>query len=356
MSRTLGLTTLCLAVLTLAACISRPLGPQVVQVDSFDYNEAISRTWDEQMLLNLVRLRYRDNPLFLDINSVTSSYSLSRNASASTDISGNPLDLARIGAGAGISLNDNPVINFSYLRGNEFTNRMLAPLSLTELRALARSGWSIERLLLCCMESVNSLENAQGTTGPTPDYVPDFREYQRMARLARELQLAHAIRWEYTDQGASVRIEANAGPGSEEFRRLLKLSPAQTRFEVVAGSEGAADRISIQGRSLLGVMYFLSLAVDVPPEHRAAGKVTRTTDASDKEFDWSELVGDLMRIQSGVKPPADAAVQVHYRDHWFWIDDRDLNSKTTFSLLRLLLFLKAGDTSVMSPLVTIPSR
>ena len=35
------------------------------------YNHAIARTLDEQFLLNLVRLKYRDNPFFLEVSSVT---------------------------------------------------------------------------------------------------------------------------------------------------------------------------------------------------------------------------------------------------------------------------------------------
>ena len=139
-----------LSSLALTGCFTHSVGPKTIPVAGFDYNEAISRSWDEQTLLNLVRLRYRDNPLFVDINSVTASYSLSRNASASAELTGKALDLTKIGAGTGITFNDNPVISYGYLRGNEFTKRMLSPLSLDELRALARSGWSIERLLLCC--------------------------------------------------------------------------------------------------------------------------------------------------------------------------------------------------------------
>lgn len=50
-----------------------PLGPKTIPPARLNYNEAISRSWDEQLLLNLVRLRYRDNPLFVDVTSVSAS-------------------------------------------------------------------------------------------------------------------------------------------------------------------------------------------------------------------------------------------------------------------------------------------
>ena len=47
---------------------------------------------------------------------------------------------------------------------------------------------------------------------------------------------------------------------------------------------------------------------------------------------------------------------IPYRDHWFYIDDRDADSKATFSLLMQLFALQAGqggDTS--APVLTIPA-
>jgi hypothetical protein len=43
-------------------------------VDSFNYNEAISRSSSEQILINLVRLRYREVPVFLAVGSVLTQY------------------------------------------------------------------------------------------------------------------------------------------------------------------------------------------------------------------------------------------------------------------------------------------
>jgi len=46
-------------------------------------------------------------------------------------------------------------------------------------------------------------------------------------------------------------------------------------------------------------------------------------------------VGQL-RIRYGHDRPADAIARVSYRDAWFWIDDRDIESKKTFALTMLL--------------------
>ena len=46
------------------------LGPDLVKAGRNDYNIMLQQTEDEELILNLVRVRYGDRPLFLDVNSV----------------------------------------------------------------------------------------------------------------------------------------------------------------------------------------------------------------------------------------------------------------------------------------------
>jgi hypothetical protein len=52
--------------------------------------------------------------------------------------------------------------------------------------------------------------------------------------------------------------------------------------------------------------------------------------------------------------PDDEFVAVRYRNHWFWIDDRDLKSKRMFSFL-MLLFSFTESEKAYAPVVTIPT-
>jgi hypothetical protein len=60
--------------LLLSGCAS--IGPQTVPRDRFDYTAAISDSWKNQMLFNMVKIRYGDAPVFLDVSSVISQYAI----------------------------------------------------------------------------------------------------------------------------------------------------------------------------------------------------------------------------------------------------------------------------------------
>jgi hypothetical protein len=71
-TRRLILVDLSLGMFLLSGCAG--IGPPTLTRDRFDYNAAISDSWKQQMLINLVKIRYGDTPVFLDITSVISQY------------------------------------------------------------------------------------------------------------------------------------------------------------------------------------------------------------------------------------------------------------------------------------------
>ena len=93
--------------------------------------------------------------------------------------------------------------------------------------------------------------------------------------------------------------------------------------------------------------------MEVPEQDIREGKVTNTLKTSGETFDWKEVTGELLRIRSGSSRPKDATLMVFYRDTWFYIDDSDLKSKSTFALLSQIFSLQAGKIKDNSPVLTL---
>jgi len=348
------------ALLLVSGCATT-LGSKTLRPTSADYADAIARAWNEQMLLNLVRLRYRDTPQFLEVSSVLTQYSFEGSVGASAAFGFSGGDNEAGGVSGGIDYSERPTITWLPLQGKEFAERFLSPISAATIVLLSQSGWSVERLMLCCVAQVNGLRNSPSAAGPTPDYVPDFAGYQRLGELMRRLQVAGvadvALR-EIAGKEEMILsfrpLDAENEARLDELRRTLGLGEGAKEFTLTTmRADREPDEIMITGRSLMGVLFFLSQAVEVPAEHEAAGLVTVTRRPGGEKFDWSEVTGRLIRIHSSASDPGDAAfIKVRHRGYWFYIEDRDLNSKTTFGLVRYLFSLQATPGG-KTPLLTV---
>ena len=156
-----------------------------------------------------------------------------------------------------------------------------------------------------------------------------------------------------------IEPQAQSLPSTAELRRLLNLVPDRPYYPLVYTQLQEShlvpvDFIKIDTRSLLGVMYYLSNGVQVPEEDEKKGKVKVTYMASGQQFDWKKILGDYFRIQVKDQKPMDTQLRVNYRGHWFYIDDTDLESKSTFTLLAQIFALQAGKAEGIVPVLTLP--
>ncbi len=111
-------------------------------------------------------------------------------------------------------------------------------------------------------------------------------------------------------------------------------------------TQRAPNEITVQPRSLMGVMSFLSRGVEVPEAHRELGWVVDMGS-------WEGLVP--FRIRSSKEKPCDVFVTVRYHDHWFYIDLADHESKRAFGLLIYIFELQAPATTAAAPILTLPT-
>jgi hypothetical protein len=107
---------------------------------------------------------------------------------------------------------------------------------------------------------------------------------------------------------------------------------------------------------LLQVLYFLAHGVEVPPEHAAAGLARLTLDEDGSVFDFDRVLGGLFKVwavQCKHRPP-NAAVAVRYLGYWYYIDERDHDSRSSFALVLHMSRLEVGQAAGSAPVLTLP--
>ena len=355
--RILGTGIVCAAML--AGCTSHR-GAATIGPSGYAYNEAVAKTKSEQLLLNLVRLKYRDPIVFMDVDGITTQHQYVFALSAENFV---PFRNAGDGSSLvipGASVSETPTTVYKPLDSTQFAQDLLAPIAPETIVLLANSGWSVERILACCIERLGALSNAASTSGPTPDVIPDNHDFRQAAGLLRDLQREERMRVErlpgVAGEGTDtfLIIDAEDGETCAALNTLMGLERCEMDYPLVPKDvvRPAAESFA-QTRTVLGALYVLSHAVSVPEAHLQAGLTTRSRSASARTPDWSAYLSDLFQVQSGEGEPDTAAVKIFYRGHWYWIDDRDLDSKTTFNLMMFLLALQSAASDGASPLLTI---
>jgi hypothetical protein len=356
------LTVAAVLALLLTGCSS--VGPAVLARDRFDYSSAVADSWKRQTLLNIVKLRYLDSPIFLDVAQIVSGYQLQTTVSASGTASVDPSSVPTLGSfvnfGAQGSFTDRPTITFVPLTGDQYIRGIVTPLRPEQVFAAILAGWPPEAILVAAVNTLNGLGN-QRLSGVAPR-AADPR-FLRVVRLMGSLQASGAIGFRFTEGKPPAtrtllffrRAELSERERQEiaEMRQLLNLHPETHEFEVVFGPTPASDReIAVQTRSLIQILMEAGGHVSVPASHIAEG---RAMPGLVDPPAGTETVS-YMRIHSSTERSPQAFLSVPYRDHWFWLDDRDLTSKRNFALLMLLFALADTGEKKGVPLLTIPAQ
>lgn len=333
------------------------IGDEAVRGSRTAYNVALQQSADEQLLLNLVRLRYRDQLLFLEASALTTQFKFRAAADATSEFGSQVTEA--FGLDVGVAVEENPTVTYTPLQGADFVQRILTPVKIETLLLLDDSGWSLERLLRLLVEDMNGLDNASRASGPTPAVGPDVTDFRRAAALLRDFELAGSVSGGREDDHVVLVFddEALASPLFAELADLLGLDPTLGRYRItshVGTAPRSGDRINLLLRSPAGAMSLLAQGVDVPPGHIESGRVTDTRGAGGEPFDWGGVTSGLMQIHASSTPPVGAAVAVRHRGTWFSIDDADLPSKSTFALLGQVLALQSGDVERALPVLTLP--
>lgn len=151
------------APLLLSGCAG--IGPRTVARDRFDYTTAISESWKVQMLLNIVKARYGDVPIFLDVASVINQYAVEQEFDLGVNGEfynrGEPSFISP-NVGAKGRYTDRPTITYSPLTGERFARSLMTPIPPAALLNLVQSGYRVDLVFRGCVHSVNGVRNRSG--------------------------------------------------------------------------------------------------------------------------------------------------------------------------------------------------
>lgn len=340
-----------LALLAVAGCASVP--PARVTTDRMDYGGVVAESWKRQTLLNVVRLRYADAPVFLDVASIINSYTVGGVANAQATLpSRTDPDVLQLGAGGAWS--NTPTVTYQPLMGDRFTKSLLQPVPPVAVFQLLQGGWPANLVFPTVVGSINGLRNASAGVAAEPG----FRDLSdALTRIQRAGDIG--IRVEAGKAGGGVLVvirragsDVRPGEDSRRIRELLGLTDDINEFEISYGLiPRKRNEVAILTRSMMDIMLQLGFGIDLPPDHAANGRALpgqwQPGDARAKP---------LVHIHSGTQAPADAYTAVPYKGYWYWIDDTDIASKRTFTFLMILFSLAETGQTTAAPVVTVPSR
>jgi hypothetical protein len=311
------------------------------------------------MLLNMVKIRYADVPIFLDVSSIINQYVLETELQGSASWNAFlPMDSQAIGVRGRYS--DRPTITYQPVTGEKFTRTLMMPIPPGSIMALIQSGWRADAVFRICVQSLSGIYNRSGIALRAHPGDPDF--YRLMA-LFNKIQESRAVGvriQESEDKKQTTilffrkeNIDPEVAAEIEALKKLLGLNPEAHEFKIVYGSLAQNDQeMAILSRSMLEILVEMASYIDVPAQHVAEG---RTMPTIVDELDVSARTGPNVRIHSDMEKPTDAFVAVKYRDHWFWIDDTDFVSKRAFSFLMFLFTLAETGAPEVAPVLTIPT-
>ena len=326
--------------------------------DRIPYNEAIATSWKQQTLLNIVRLRYMDTPEFVDVPSIVGGYEHSRTVSGGFGTEIYPRDsisnLLAANLGGTRAMVDRPTISYAPQTGSEFTRNLTNPILPISILNLIESGYPADVVMELAVESINGIRN-RGYAGNMQQADPEFQPVLQMVRQAQasgqfSLRVTPGADKNGTDVVFVIRdedISRDEADDRDRLRMMLRLDPEVDEFKVVFGMlPKAKDEIALRTRSVLRILAFLALNVQVPESHLADGRAPDLGDTTSP-------TQPQLTVFSGCEPPCDAFAAVCYQGHWFWVDQRDFHSKRTFAYLKILLALADTEQKSAAPALTI---
>jgi hypothetical protein len=387
-----------------AGCV----GPQAIRSTRLQYNEVYRKTTDEQLLLNIVRLRYGDSAVLIDLPTITGQFEVNGIGGYNSPVTG-AIDPGIPNFGVGqLVVRDSPTLSYHPREGHEIAETLVNPINPEVIRVIS-PGTDTLQFLMMAVNEINDVTNAPLATSLAPRTPDENSQFRMVAELLVGIQERGGVElsllsfeadafdpipleqltgadqlaaakegYSFTVQGEVAALRKRQRAMALKFRpnellapdvvqvvEMLGLRPGQTTYrlrseqtsEVLAGSLPEAlgsDTLTVEMRSIMDMMVFLSKGVCVPSEHVARGVAPITRGFDSPVHDWTGVTRGLFAVRSQKHKPKHADIAVQYRGFWYYLDESDVISRSTLTLLEMLLELQEVDRDTQAPLLTLP--
>lgn len=231
------------------------IGPQSMKYSSRQYNNVILQHSEEQLLLNIIRLRYGEPPLFLEAGPVQANFEYYAEANTTSSIGGAP---STVSPGGTLSYKESPTITYSVLRGAKFTAQILKPMSMDQFAYLLRLT-STDLVMLVTVQKLGELSNrlyggVPPAQAPEDDPCADFKNFKKLVGAWEKLYSDEQLEFTLTS-GNPIKIGDIGKPAKLECdNQVDAVKEGLAYYDVgaitptpAAGSDAAAPASASKG-------------------------------------------------------------------------------------------------------------
>src|SRR5512139_3540918 len=141
------------------------------------------------MLFNMIKIRYGDAPVFLDVSSVISQYQIAGQINLGATFNNNPWSSSEV-LGASGTYVDRPTITYSPIMGDKFARSLMSPIPPPSILSLLQTGYPVDLILRMLVNEINGIGNRYGGEARAHPADPEF--YPLLEKM-RKIQLAGGI-------------------------------------------------------------------------------------------------------------------------------------------------------------------
>ena len=252
------------------------------------------------MLLNIVRSRYLEVPVFLTVSSVLTQYEYDSSLGLGAIVESGAGTNDIFTGDTNLSFSERPTITYLPVEGQEFSAHLLSDIPSEIIFAAAQAGWAIDFFMRIGIQRLGAAENMPFGDIPATGY-----------------------------------------------------GDSKTQFKTERVTNIKDDEISIQTRSVMAIMEFMARGVEVPLAYLEEGRVIDYGLHSSEGQAAQGLIP--FRMHSSKNRPQNVFAAVRFNNYWYYIDHADITSKRALGLIIVLFRLQAPTPAGAAPILTLPT-